>query len=503
MTETTVTSTTSKTGKTKWRAILLAVGFFLLYALAVQLTEVNLEKPLDPNRQEALVRVLRLLADPDFVRIEGGSLSLSETTVLTIDAIIETVLMALMASTIGTLLAVPISFIAARNLMEPVTAPLAAIMAAIIALPIGAFLGQVVTGQLITWAGLAANSVLVGLVSIAVIGLVVWLLLRTGLPALDEMRGNGRFLVYGRLLLAGLLLLTGLGIAANLGTSLGDWMMDALGPFDFWGNFIIVLSDVLRLGLPAFMGTLGGLIAMSYGARLGQEGVLRLTNMPAKVVTAVLSAGGMFTFVYGIGAMLNWLYLFDNPQYWTTYPGLAAAGVGIIAGLLLPPKYPMRIGFVIYSVSRAILNALRSIEPLIMGIVFVVWVGLGPFAGVMALTLHSIAALGKLFSEQVEGIDEGPVEAITATGANRLQTIIYGVVPQIVPPFIAFTLYRWDINVRMSTIIGFVGGGGIGFILSQNIQQLRYRQASVMMIAIAVVVSVLDYVSSRIRARII
>jgi phosphonate transport system permease protein len=121
----------------------------------------------------------------------------------------------------------------------------------------------------------------------------------------------------------------------------------------------------------------------------------------------------------------------------------------------------------------------------------------------MALTLHSIAALGKLFSEQVEGIDEGPVEAITATGANKLQIITFGVIPQIVPPFIAFTLYRWDINVRMSTIIGFVGGGGIGFVLSQNIQQLRYRQASVMMLSIAIVVASLDYMSSKIRKKII
>jgi phosphonate transport system permease protein len=167
------------------------------------------------------------------------------------------------------------------------------------------------------------------------------------------------------------------------------------------------------------------------------------------------------------------------------------------------PKQPFGIGSVIYTISRSILNVLRSIEPLIMAIVFVVWVSLGPFAGIMALTLHSIAALGKLFSEQIEGIDEGPVEAVTATGANRLQMIAYAVVPQVIPPFTAFALYRWDINVRMSTIIGFVGGGGIGFVLSQNIQQLRYRQAAVMMLAIAIVVILLDYASSSIRRRII
>jgi phosphonate transport system permease protein len=200
---------------------------------------------------------------------------------------------------------------------------------------------------------------------------------------------------------------------------------------------------------------------------------------------------------------LNWLYEFNNPQNWTTHPAVIVGTAAGLLSLLVKPKKPFAIGMLIYSVSRGILNVLRAIEPLIMGIVFVVWVSLGPFAGIMALTLHSIAALGKLFSEQIEGIDEGPVEAITATGANRLQMITYAVIPQVIPPFTAFALYRWDINVRMSTIIGFVGGGGIGFVLSQNIQQLRYRQASVMMLSIAVVVIALDYASSRIRRRII
>ena len=103
----------------------------------------------------------------------------------------------------------------------------------------------------------------------------------------------------------------------------------------------------------------------------------------------------------------------------------------------------------------------------------------------------------------MENIDDGPVEAVTATGANRLQLIAFAVIPQVVPSFIAFTLYRWDINVRFSTIIGFAGGGGIGFVLVQNINLLRYRQAAVMMIAIAVVVMTLDYISSKIRSRII
>ena len=156
-----------------------------------------------------------------------------------------------------------------------------------------------------------------------------------------------------------------------------------------------------------------------------------------------------------------------------------------------------------YYVARTVFNVIRSVEPLVMAIVFVVWVGVGPFAGALALSLHTTASLAKLYSEQVESIAPGPIEAVTATGATRLQSIIYAVVPQIVPPYIAFTLYRWDINVRMSTIIGFAGGGGIGFLLQQNINLLHYRDAAVQMLAIAIVVSTLDFLSARIRERIV
>lgn len=176
--------------------------------------------------------------------------------------------------------------------------------------------------------------------------------------------------------------------------------------------------------------------------------------------------------------------------------------LGSVFGLLAGTRQPFSIGNVLYNVTRNILNGLRSIEPLIMGIVFVIWVGIGPFAGVLALMLHSIASLGKLYSEQIETIDEGPIEALKATGAGHLQTIIYAVVPQIVPPYVAFTMYRWDINVRMSTIIGFVGGGGIGLLLNQQINLLRYRDAGVAVLAIAIVVSILDYASATIRERI-
>lgn len=155
----------------------------------------------------------------------------------------------------------------------------------------------------------------------------------------------------------------------------------------------------------------------------------------------------------------------------------------------------------IYSIVRSILNIVRSIEPLIWAIIAVIVVGLGPFAGIIALTVHSMAALAKLYSEAIESIDPGPIEAVQATGANWLQTIGFAVVPQIIPPFVSFTVYRWDINIRMSTVIGFVGGGGIGFLLAQWIRLLDYRSAGMAVWFIAISVMILDYVSAEIRER--
>jgi phosphonate transport system permease protein len=160
-------------------------------------------------------------------------------------------------------------------------------------------------------------------------------------------------------------------------------------------------------------------------------------------------------------------------------------------------------GTVIYYCVRTGFNLLRSIEPLIMAILFAVWVGIGPFAGMLALGVHSIATLGKLFSEQIESVDKGPLEAMTATGATPIQVAMYGVVPQIIPQFLALTFYRWDINVRMSTIIGFVGGGGIGFLLQQWINLLKYNQAGTALLAIALVVILMDIASAKIREKIL
>jgi len=157
------------------------------------------------------------------------------------------------------------------------------------------------------------------------------------------------------------------------------------------------------------------------------------------------------------------------------------------------------LGNAIYVSIRTIATFFRSVEAVVWAIIFSVWVGIGPFAGMLALMIHSIASLTKLYSEQIENIDSGQIEAIKATGANQLQIWIYAVIPQILSPYLAFTIYRWDINVRMATIVGFVGGGGIGLALLQQQQLLRWHNVGLIIWLIAATVWIMDMLSAKIR----
>lgn len=156
-------------------------------------------------------------------------------------------------------------------------------------------------------------------------------------------------------------------------------------------------------------------------------------------------------------------------------------------------------GLSFYFALRTFLNVTRSIEPLIWAIVFSVWVGIGPFAGMLALMIHSIASLTKQYSEMIESVDDGPIEGIQATGANSIQVIWFAIVPQIILPYIAFTIYRWDINVRMATIIGLVGGGGIGTMLIQYQGQAMWSEVGCLALLIVAVVWLMDTASAYIR----
>jgi phosphonate transport system permease protein len=160
------------------------------------------------------------------------------------------------------------------------------------------------------------------------------------------------------------------------------------------------------------------------------------------------------------------------------------------------------LGKAAYFITRTVLNITRSYESLVLATIFGLWLSFGAFAGVLALTIVTIASLGKLFSEAVENIDPGPLEAVRATGANSAQVIIYAVIPQIIPDYISYIIYHWDINVRISTILGFVGGGGIGYYLSQRINLLEYRKAGTAIWAIVAVVWAMDFLSAEIRKKV-
>jgi phosphonate transport system permease protein len=183
----------------------------------------------------------------------------------------------------------------------------------------------------------------------------------------------------------------------------------------------------------------------------------------------------------------------------TTLATIFAIPVSFLAASNITKHGP--VGTAVYYVSRSVFNLLRSYDPLVMATLFGFWLSFGTFPGFLALTVVTIASLGKLFSEAVEGIESGPIEALQATGANSLQVVVYGIVPQIVPNFISFIIYHWDINIRISTIIGFVGGGGIGFYLSQQINLLNYHRAGTAIWAIVAVVWAMDFLSSEIRKR--
>lgn len=150
-------------------------------------------------------------------------------------------------------------------------------------------------------------------------------------------------------------------------------------------------------------------------------------------------------------------------------------------------------------IGRFILVTSRSVNTVVWGLLFVAIFGPGPIAGIWAIAARSIGFLGKLIAEAIEEIDEGAVEAIEATGASRLQVLWMGVLPQVLPVIWGTTVYRWDINIRESTVLGFVGGGGIGIILYSSINQFAWREVGIMLISILVVVIVSEFISATIR----
>ncbi|MFW2338724.1 MAG: ABC transporter permease subunit [Acidimicrobiia bacterium] len=430
---------------------------------------------------------------------------LSENALDTWDKIIETVALAFLATTVGLLLAIPLSFLAARNLMRDISTPVTNLSLNMLALPVGLLFGALIAGWANDLAGmLNENWVWMVLGLIVIPGLILYAV-RWAIPESDDEPPSSQVKLARAtvLALAAFAGIVSLYLFSELSSDVGSFLAENLGVFGFLGKFIATMGELLTTILVIISAVLGAGLLMNLAGRLGYA--LR-TRLPAGVIRSInlplaAAAGGVVAVI--IGAIIEWFYEIGNPTRTFWIPLIIGAVIGLGLAIRAYRKDSVSVGLVIYYAARTLFNTLRSIEPLVMGIVFVVWVGFGPFAGSLALALHTTAALAKLYSEQVESIAAGPLEAVRATGATRLQTVVYAVVPQIVPPYISFTMYRWDINVRMSTIIGFVGGGGIGFLLQQNINLLQYRAAAAQMLAIAIVVASMDYISARLRERLV
>lgn len=175
---------------------------------------------------------------------------------------------------------------------------------------------------------------------------------------------------------------------------------------------------------------------------------------------------------------------------------IAAIPFGIMSSENLMPWW-------VVQPTRRLMDAARAINEMVFAMLFVVAVGLGPFAGVMALFVHTTGILAKLFSEAVEAIEPGPVEGIRATGASALQEVVYGVIPQVLPLWISYSLYRFESNVRSATVLGMVGAGGIGVILWESIRGFQFQETCAVMLIIIVSVTLLDMLSQQLRKRVI
>jgi phosphonate transport system permease protein len=185
---------------------------------------------------------------------------------------------------------------------------------------------------------------------------------------------------------------------------------------------------------------------------------------------------------------------------------IAVVGTTAAAVLALPLGFLSARNVVakpVFYPARALLNFFRSIDTMVYALFFVAAVGLGPFPGVLAVVTYTTMTLAKLYSEAIEGIESGPVDAISATGANRLQIIRYGVIPQVIPLFSSYVLYRLETNIRAATILGFVGAGGIGFYIQTYLRMINYPAAAAVLLVLVAMIMVVDFASSRLRAKIV
>jgi len=187
---------------------------------------------------------------------------------------------------------------------------------------------------------------------------------------------------------------------------------------------------------------------------------------------------------------------FEIALWGTALAILCAVPFGLLASSNITPWW-------VHQPIRRLLDSFRAINEMVFALLFVVVVGLGPFAGVLALWVHTTGTLSKLFSEAVEAIDPHPVEGIRATGAHPIEEIVYGVIPQVMPLWISYSLYRFEANVRSASVVGMVGAGGIGMVLWDVIRGFQYGETAAVLLILVVSVSVIDLLSAQLRKRMI
>lgn len=181
----------------------------------------------------------------------------------------------------------------------------------------------------------------------------------------------------------------------------------------------------------------------------------------------------------------------------TTFGAMIAIPVALLSSSNVA-KIP-----VVYQISRFIMNLIRTIPELLLAALFVPIFGIGEISGILAITIFSFGIIAKLLYESIEAIDPGPLEAMTAAGANKIQWIFFGVVPQVVAHFMSYTLYSFEINIRAAAILGYVGAGGVGLTLNNALSFYQYDRVLTIILYTFIVVLIIDLISNKIREKLI
>ncbi len=233
------------------------------------------------------------------------------------------------------------------------------------------------------------------------------------------------------------------------------------------------------------------------GACSGGAGLLDLRRMAQGLPSVVRLAGELVPPDFHNAG--DWL----RPLFQTLVMSVAGTALALVLSLPLGCLAAANVApnRAVYWASRGILNALRGIPELILGIFFVAAVGFGVLPGVLALGLHSAGMVGKFFAEAMEHVDPGPVEAVRSTGASRLQVVTHGILPQILPQMADVAIYRWEYNFRSSTVMGIVGAGGIGFELLASLRIMQYREVGAILLIVLLMICLIDALSGSLRRR--